>query len=368
MKSDAPRTFRAPGRVNLIGEHTDYNDGFVLPVALDLDCRVTAAPCTGETLRAVAVDLGPAETAWPLAALAHAERQGDWSDYVAGVAVQLLRNGVAIPALDLRITSEVPMGAGLSSSAALEVASALALSAWADEPVSSRDLAVLCQRAEVEFVGLQCGIMDQFVSVFGRRGHALLVDCRSLDWKLVAIPAEAEIVVIDSGVKHQLAGSEYNVRRAECEQAAAKLGRPLRDISVEQFDELSSRIDGKLLLRARHIIHENQRVLDFVAAAERGELSRLGDLMAASHWSLARDYEVSCPELDFLVETAAGAQGVIGARMTGGGFGGCTVNLVERGAVEAFQEAVAEAYQARFGWKPPIYVCNSGDGAGEVAR
>ncbi|MEZ5364116.1 MAG: galactokinase [Bryobacterales bacterium] len=366
MKADAPRTFRAPGRVNLIGEHTDYNDGFVLPVALDLDCRVTAAPRIGGTLRAVAVDLGPAEADWPLATLADAKRRGDWSDYVAGVAVQLLREGVVVPALDLQITSQVPMGAGLSSSAALEVASALALSSWGDAPIPRRDLAVLCQRAEVEFVGLQCGIMDQFVAVFGRRGHALLVDCRSLDWKLVAIPAEAEIVVIDSGVKHQLASSEYNLRRAECEQAAAKLGRPLRDIGVDQFCELSSRLEGKLLQRARHIVHENQRVLDFVAAAERGELDSLGRLMAASHWSLAADYEVSCPELDFLVETAAGAKGVIGSRMTGGGFGGCTVNLVERGAVEGFREAVTEAYQARFGWKPPIYVCNSGDGAGEI--
>jgi galactokinase len=368
MSSASFRTFRAPGRVNLIGEHTDYNDGFVLPVALDMHCEVRARHRNDSRLRARALDFGSEEALWRLDELTKLSRRGDWTDYVAGVAAQLSRAGLAVPALDLEITSSVPIGAGLSSSAALEVAVALALSSWDGAGLSGEQLAVLCQRAETQFVGLQCGIMDQFVAVFGRQGHALLVDCRSLEWRLVAVPREVEIVVVDSGVKHALATSEYNVRRAECEQAAQDLGRPLRDISTAEWPELEPRVSGKPRARARHIVQENQRVLDFVAAAEAGELARLGELMAESHWSLARDYEVSCPELDFLVETAAGLGGVIGARMTGGGFGGCTVNLVRPEAVEAVREAVSEAYQAKYGHRPAIYVCSTADGAREEKR
>ena len=368
MSSASFRTFRAPGRVNLIGEHTDYNDGFVLPVALDMHCEVRARSRNDARLRARALDFGSEEALWRLDELTKLSRSGDWTDYVAGVAAQLSRAGLAVPALDLEITSSVPIGAGLSSSAALEVAVGLALSSWDGAGLSGEQLAVLCQRAETQFVGLQCGIMDQFVAVFGRQGHALLVDCRSLEWRLVAVPREVEIVVVDSGVKHALATSEYNLRRAECERAAQQLGRPLRDVSAEEWPEVEARVSGEPRARARHIVYENQRVLDFVAAAEAGELARLGELMAESHWSLAGDYEVSCPELDFLVETAAGVRGVVGARMTGGGFGGCTVNLVRPDAVEAFREAVSEAYQARYGRRPAIYVCSTADGAREEKR
>lgn len=368
MTPGSSRTFCAPGRVNLIGEHTDYNDGFVLPVALDLACEVRASARADAKLRARAVDLGTAEVVWSLAELANPQPRRNWSDYVAGVAQQLVKRGVPVPALDLDIQSSVPMGAGLSSSAALEVAVALALSSWNGSRLSGEDLALICQRAEVELVGLQCGIMDQFAAVFGRRGHALLVDCRSLEHKLVAVPREVEIVVVDSGVKHELANSEYNVRRTECERAASILGRSLRDISVSEWPELESRLEGPIRGRARHIVHENQRVLDFVAAAERDDLAQLGRLMAQSHESLATDYAVSCAELDFLVETAAAVEGVVGARMTGGGFGGCTVNLVRPGAVEALREAVSGAYEARFGRRPAIYVCNSADGAREQTR
>jgi galactokinase len=364
----AARVFRAPGRVNLIGEHTDYNEGFVLPVALDLACEVRAAPRADGKLLARALDLGPEEAVWSIEELADPAARSDWSDYVAGVAAQVARRGIAIPALQLDIRSTVPMGAGLSSSAALEVAVGLALTSWNGSQVTGQELALLCQRAETELVGLQCGIMDQFVAVFGRRGHAVLVDCRSLEWKLVPAPAGVEIVVVDSGVKHELASSEYNIRRAECELAAATLGRALRDISVEEWPELEGRLEWPLRGRARHIVHENRRVLDFVAASERGDLARLGELMAQSHRSLAADYEVSCPELDFLVETAAGVSGVAGARMTGGGFGGCTVNLVEPEAIEAFRENVSDAYRSRFGRRPTIYVCNSADGAREQGR
>ncbi len=363
----APRLFRAPGRVNLIGEHTDYNDGFVLPVALDMYCEVRAAPRADGRLRALALDLGSAEASWEIDRIGAAEPRGDWSDYVAGVARELAKLGTGVPSLDLEIHSSVPMGAGLSSSAALEVSVALALSSWGGTAIPGEELAQICQRAEAEFVGLQCGIMDQFVSVLGRRGHALLVDCRSLERRQIPLPSGVEIVMADSGVKHELATSEYNVRRQECERAAEALGRSLRDISPEQWTRLEPRLEDPLRARARHIVHENQRVLDFVAAAEREDLATLGVLMAQSHQSLATDYAVSCPELDFLVETASATPGVVGARMTGGGFGGCTVNLVVPDAVESFERTVAEAYSERFGPPPTVYLCKSADGARELA-
>jgi galactokinase len=331
-------------------------------------CEVRATPRADGKLRARALDMASAEAEWSLSELAEAKPRRDWSDYVGGVAVELLRNNVSVPALDLDITSSVPMGAGLSSSAALEVAVGLALSSWAGERLSGEELAVLCQRAESSFVGLQCGVMDQFASVFGRRGHALLVDCRSLEWKLVAIPGEVEIVMVDSGVKHALATSAYNTRRAECEEAASVLGRPLRDISVAEWPGLESRLTEPFRSRARHIVHENQRVLDFVDAARRANLPRLGKLMTQSHRSLAEDYQVSCPEIDFLVAAAAGAEGVVGARMTGGGFGGCTVNLVRKGATESCGTAVSAAYAARFGRRPANYFFDSAHGAREEAQ
>ena len=360
------RRFRAPGRVNLIGEHTDYNEGFVLPVALDMYCEVRSAPRTDDKLRATAVDLGGAEAVWMVDEIAQVKPRGDWSDYVAGVAAQLAKRGYAVRPLDLEIRSTVPIGAGLSSSAALEVAVALALSPQQEAEIAGEELARICQQAEVELVGLQCGIMDQLASVFGRRGHALLVDCRSLERRLVPLPADVEIVVVDSGVKHALATSAYNERRLECDRAAAAIRRPLRDVSVEQWPQVQGALAPPLRGRARHIVHENQRVLDFVEAASRGDLARLGLLMAQSHASLSSDYEVSCPELDYLVERAADMPGVVGARMTGGGFGGCTVNLVEPDAVEAFRTSIAEAYQARFGRLPATYVCESADGASEL--
>jgi galactokinase len=251
MASRAPRIFCAPGRVNLIGEHTDYNEGFVLPVALDMECEVRATRRRDRKLRARALDLGPVEAAWNLPQLARSQPRRDWSDYVAGVAVELARKGVAIPPLDLEITSSVPIGAGLSSSAALEVAVALALTSWEGDSLGGEELAVACRRAETEFVGLQCGIMDQFVAVFGRRGHALLLDCRSLEWRQVAIPPEVEIIVVDSGVKHELATSAYNLRRSECELAAAGLGRSLREITVEQWPRMEGRLEEPLRGRAR---------------------------------------------------------------------------------------------------------------------
>lgn len=366
MKAMADRIFRAPGRVNLIGEHTDYNDGLVLPAALDLYCEVRASSRSDSRLNANALNLN-ASASWDLTAIAAAQPEGDWSDYVAGTAQQLARLGVMIRPLDLEIESSVPLGAGLSSSAALEVAVALALVSFDGDSVQGEALAKACRAAEAEFVGLQCGIMDQFVAVFGREGHALLLDCRTLEHRLIALPEGVELVLVNSGVRHELALTAYNERRRECHEAARRLGKSLRDISVQQWPAVEAKLPEPLRRRARHVVFENQRVLDFVDACGSNDLAALGKLMAASHRSLASDYEVSCVELDFLIETAADLDGVVGCRLTGGGFGGCTVNLVRPKAVASFQSAVSEAYARRFGHTPQIYVCASADGASEIA-
>jgi galactokinase len=354
-----PRVFRAPGRVNLIGEHTDYNQGLVLPVALDLECRVTAVASRWNLLKARSLDLGLEQT-WPLGSF---ERHGDWSDYVAGVAVELAKSGVRIPPAELEIRSTVPIGAGISSSAALEVAVALALCGLAGVELSRVELAVACQRAENQFVGIQSGIMDQLVSLLGVRGHALLIDCRSLDKRPVPLPEGCDLILVNTMVRHELAATEYNRRRQECEEAAALLGVSLRDARPAD----AAALPEPLRRRARHVIGENGRVEQFIAACASGDLEQAGELMYASHASLRDDYEVSCPELDFLVETARSIGGVLGARLTGGGFGGCTVNLVRSAAVVDFSRTIAAAYRKRFGIEPQIYACRTADGAGEEA-
>ncbi|MBI1357660.1 MAG: galactokinase [Acidobacteria bacterium] len=362
----ADRIFRAPGRVNLIGEHTDYNEGLVLPAALDLFCEVRASRRTDALLNASALNLN-SSAFWKTLSIPSARPRGDWSDYVAGTAQQLERRGIKVSALNLAIRSDVPLGAGLSSSAALEVAVGMALVSYSGRTLGGAELAKACQQAEAEFVGLQCGIMDQFVAVFGRRGHALLLDCRTLEHRLVPLPAEVELVMVNSGVRHELASTAYNERRRECEAAVRILGRSLRDVSIAEWPDAESALPEPLRRRARHVVYENQRVLDFVAACERRDLTALGRLMRDSHHSLARDYEVSCFELDFLVETAAAIDGVVGCRLTGGGFGGCTVNLVRPGSVESFRRKISAAYCRRFGHEPAVYVCSSADGAREIA-
>jgi galactokinase len=273
-----------------------------------------------------------------------------WTDYVIGVARQLnLTRGY-----DVMLSSEVPLGSGLSSSAAVEVATALALG-WAG-PLPSLDLAQLCRRAENDYVGLPSGIMDQYASIFGREHSAILLDCRSLDSELVPLPAAA-IVAVNTMVKHELAASAYRSRVAECAAAAEALGvATLRDAT-----------DPGQFPRARHIITENHRVLDFAAASRAGDLAGMGRLLVASHRSLQRDYEVSCPELDFLVDTALEIPGVYGARMTGGGFGGCTVNLLEAAALEGFEATVRTSYQAKFGITPEFYRVHPAPGAGRIS-
>lgn len=355
------KRWAAPGRVNLIGEHTDYTGGLVLPVALDLVCEATVSAGDPGRLRVQALDLGEERT-WGLEGLARLEPAHDWSDYVAGVAQQVLRLGFEIPAMTLELRSSVPIGSGLSSSASLEVAAALAL--LDDRPIDKLELARLCHRAENEFVGLPCGIMDQFISVFGEDRAALLIDCRDLSRQAVPLPAGVTFVAVNSMVKHALGDSAYRERVADCAEAVARLGvESLRDATEEMLPAL----EGRLLARASHVVKENARVREFAAAARAGDVEAMGRAMQASHRSLRDDYEVSCAELDFLVEAALAIPGVLGARMTGGGFGGCTVNLVREDAVDQFRSAIAAAYQERYGRTPEVYPCRPSRGARKIS-
>jgi len=365
-----PRLFRAPGRVNLIGEHTDYNEGFVLPVAIDFQTFAAAARRADRGLRIHSVNLDETVSC----DLDAARPRGHWSDYPLGVAVMLARAGHLPTGADLLLYGEVPPGAGLSSSAALEVATALALIAVAglELPPLPLDTVTLCRRAENEFVGTLCGIMDPFVSRFAEAGHALLLDCRSLEGRAVPVPDRVRLVICNSGVRHALASGEYNARRAQCEdgvRALAELNpgiRALRDATLATLEQSRGRIPPVVFARCHHVVCENQRTLEAAAALERHDLATLGRLMAASHASLRDEYEVSCRELDALVEAASPLDGVFGARMTGAGFGGCTVNLVRADAVAGFREGVTQAFQRLTGRKPTIYESSAAAGASEL--
>ncbi len=360
-----PDVFRAPGRVNLIGEHTDYNFGFVLPIAIDLVCYAASAPNRDGLLRVYSINSEQGRE-WPVSRVPDLLPARDWSDYVIGVARQIPN----LRGRDVMFYSTVPLGAGLSSSASLEVSSALALG-WPQTEGPSLDLARLCQAAENKFVGLPSGIMDQYVSIFGQEHAAILIDCRSLQGKPVSLPDGVEIVAVNTMVKHELGQSAYRERVAECALAVeeiraggAKKVESLRDASEEHLRLIS---DEVALKRARHVISENCRVLDFVAASGKGDLKEMGRLFVASHRSLQHDYEVSCEELDFMVDIAIALPGVYGARMTGGGFGGCTVNLVEPSSVDQFHETLRDAYFGRFQIEPAFYRVHPSAGAGRIS-
>ncbi len=364
------KIYRAPGRVNLIGEHTDYNDGFVMPVAIGFSTWVTSAPRDDRTVslfsknfsERVEFDLDEQNP----------RAQGHWSDYVKGVAITLERAGHRLRGADLRIRSEVPIGSGLSSSAALEVASGYALLTNSGLIVDRMELAKICQRAENEFVGLRCGIMDHFVCCHGQAGKALLLDCRSLKYKPLPLPEGALLAICNTMVKHALSTGEYNTRRLECEAAVHHFAqsRPnvqaLRDVTEGDLELFGSDLDDAIYRRARHVINENARVLAAEVALEKGDLAAFGQLMNNSHRSLRDDYEVSSKELDVMVELARQVRGVYGARMTGGGFGGCTVNLIAAKNVDEFKEAVAQGYEKATGIAPEIYVCSAADGVEQV--
>jgi galactokinase len=332
LHGDSAQVFRAPGRVNLIGEHTDYNDGFVMPAAIDFYTWIAVAPRDDRKLVVNSTNF-PDSIEVDLQAGKPSPRN-HWTDYVVGVAVMLERAGHRLRGANLLAHGEVPIGAGLSSSAAIEVASALALLSVSGLGMKRADLAELCKRAENEFVGARCGIMDQFISCCGRAEHALLLDCRSLDYRLLPLPHEVSLVICNTMVKHELASGEYNARRAECEEGVRRLScflphvRALRDVSLSDLERYAASLPATIYKRCRHVVTENERVTDAARSLERGDLPAFGKLTHDSHRSLRDDYQVSCSQLDLLVDLAGESPGVLGARMTGGGFGGCTINLV----------------------------------------
>ena len=370
--SSTPRLFQAPGRVNLIGEHTDYNEGFVMPFAIDRRTVAAGFPRHDTKINVFAHDLN--ETATIDLSGPPTYKRGTWVDYIEGSARSIAeRFGAPIRGADLMIASSVPIGAGLSSSAAIEISVGYALLSLSDVSIDKQKLAFAGQAAEHNFVGIRSGIMDQFAAVFGKKGNAMLLDCRSLDIEFVPIgEADIAIAVIDTKVKHNLASSEYNARRASCESGVAMLKEyvpaitSLRDVTIEMFDDYGDTLPEEIRRRCRHVVHENRRTLDAAEAFRIGDYKLGGELMAASHRSLRDDYEVSCAELDFLVDTASAIDGVYGARMTGGGFGGCTVNLVAKGSLDTLKDETVRKYSARFGFEPDFYVFQPADGASEV--
>jgi galactokinase len=371
--------YRAPGRVNLIGEHTDYCDGFVMPAAIDFSTVIAISPRTDGQVLAHSVnfeervDRSIAELLDDGFAALRAGRRVHWADYIAGVLWALRERGVDVGAgFSMTIAGDVPLGAGLSSSASIEVAAAFAVLGTLGVSMPLKEIAVLCRRAENAFVGANVGIMDQFVSCCGAADHAVMIDCRSLEYTLAPIPKEVRIVICNSMVKHSHAGGEYNTRRAEIEQGTAILRahrpeiRALRDATVADLTRWGGEMPENVLRRCRHVITEDDRVLAAVTAFEDGDLARFGELMREAHVSFRDDFEASCPEIDVLVSLANEQAGCFGARLTGGGFGGCTVNLVAANAVEGFVEAMRAGYLGATGIAPEIYVSRASAGAGAI--
>jgi galactokinase len=365
-----PRIFSAPGRVNLIGEHTDYNDGFVLPLAIERRTLVAAAARSGRRVRVRSLALDQASV-FDLDAPA-APRRGNWLDYVEGVARVLEERGHRLGGAQLLIQSDVPLGSGLSSSAALEVAVGLALLSVSGRSLESVELARVAQAAEHQYVGTLCGIMDQYCAVLARRGHALLIDCRSLEATPVSADlADATVLVCNSRVKHELASSEYNARRGECRRGVELLGgapsgiRALRDVDLPTLERNHARLPPRVLSRCRHVVTENARTVQAAQALRTGDLEAFGRLMFASHDSLRDDYEVSCGELDLLVDVARRQPGVFGARLTGAGFGGCTVTLVRKDAADAVAAELSAALLRQYGLTPELFTTVACAGAGE---
>jgi len=352
---------RAPGRVNLIGEHTDYNGGFVLPMAIDRWVSIALSPRPGRAVSVTSLEFG--ETV-EFALDELGPRGSGWFHYVKGVAWALAQEGRALQGWEGVVAGDVPMGAGLSSSAAFELAAArsfAAVSGLAWEPVA---MALASQRAENEWVGVGCGIMDQLISACGRKDHAMLLDCRSLEAAPVPIPEATSVVVLDTTTRRALATSGYNDRRGECEAAAKACGVALlREIDEDALASNKERLDESTWRRARHVVSENARTLAAAQALRRGDPVAMGALMSESHRSMRDDFEITTPVMDAMVTAASAAPGCFGARMTGGGFGGCVVALVRVDAVDAFQESAAAAFRMKTGLTPKLYVCRATDGA-----
>ncbi len=363
---------RSPGRVNLLGGHTDYNDGLVMPVAVDRAVWLAVSPVSEPEAMLHAVDMGGAESAFAVDRVPAAV--GGWSDYPMAVLWAFLERDLHPVGINALFSSTVPVGAGMSSSAALELAFAYAWDRLSGFNLSRETLAQLCQKAENEYVGVNCGIMDQMICACGKTGHAMLLDTRTLEYHHFAIPSQTAIVVADSQVRRMLAHSEYNARRVECEQAVQLLREylpnitSLRDVHPQDLEQYGSYLPEKILKRARHVVTENVRVVQMAQALHSGNLQLAGRLMNAGHQSLRDDYEVSIPELDALVEAAKEVPGCYGARLTGAGFGGCIVALAHQDAVSELTSHLNEAYQAQFDRTPDVYITHPANGVNVVAK
>ncbi len=360
-----PAIFMAPGRVNLIGEHTDYAEGFVMPAAINFATLAGISPRNDCNIAIYSENQGEEKVFNGV----QTSRTKHWTDYPLGVVAILAGEGHKIPGFSLSIWSDVPLASGLSSSAALEVATAIAVLDLVGASYAGPQLARLCQRAENEFVGANCGIMDQFISVNGKENRALLLDCRDLSYKLAPIPDHVALVIANTMVKHSVAGGDYPTRRRESEAACAVIAshRPgvpfLRDATLDDLVKWREEMEPKSYLRAKHVISENLRTVAACDALLKADLKELGRLMAEAHQSYSQDFEGSCTEADLMVELAQDLPGLIGARLTGGGFGGCTVNLVERSEAAKFAELLRARYAAKTGIDPQIHVCHASGGA-----
>jgi galactokinase len=371
---EAPaHVIRAPGRVNLLGEHVDYNDGFVLPIAIDRATWLAFSPSDPDQTALTALDLSEGVSFTPETLAAKTDASGrplsTWALYPAGVMWAVQEAGLATPALKGVYTSNVPQGSGLSSSASVEMAFVLAwqtLGGWKLPPM---ERALLGQKAENQYVGVNCGIMDQFASACGEQNRLLHLDCRSLEWQALPLPNDIAIVIADTKMRRTLTSGEYNKRRADCEEAVRILSeklpgiKSLRDVPVDTFNQYASELPERVEKRARHVVEEIERSVRAIPWLEGGDMAEFGKLLNQCHTSLRDLYEVSIPELDTLVRVAQSLPGCYGARLTGAGFGGCTVNLVAREQTDAFSRALAVGYEDEIGFPPEIYICSSSKGA-----
>ena len=366
FSTQATLSVQAPGRVNLIGEHTDYNDGFVLPCAINYHTVVSGTARNDMRVRVVAVDYGNEQDEFDLSEPIVPRADQLWSNYVRGVVKCLLEAGHTFAGADLAISGNVPQGAGLSSSASLEVAIGQFFSSLYKLKTTPTELAQIGQRAENRFVGCNCGIMDQLISAQGQADHALLIDCRSLNTQAVVMPSDIAVVIINSNVKRGLVGSEYNTRRTQCEEAARFFAvKALRDVDLAAFESRKPGLNPLTARRARHIITDSQRAIDLSSALKAGDLARIGQLMADSHASMRDDFEITVPPVDALVRIVKEVLGNAGGvRMTGGGFGGCVVALAPQNMVDSIRAAVTTHYKAASGLEASIYVCHASTGAG----
>ncbi len=362
--------FRSPGRINLIGEHTDYNDGFVLPAAIDKAVYLAIAPAKGDYGRWISVDFGESIE---VSRMQNLKISNDWANYLLGVIQEFRSAGFAIPAFDLVVAADIPIGAGMSSSAALECVMAYALNHFLHAGLDRKSLAFLTKRAENNFIGLQCGIMDMFASLHGKKNHVFRLDCRSLEYEYFPLHLnDYYFILLDTGVKHSLASSEYNTRREECAEGIATLKKfypglnSLRDVDHEMLNANKSAFDPLIFQRCAYVVEENNRVQLTCQALRDNDLATTGRMMFASHQGLKNQYQVSCAELDFLVDQVSEDPAVLGARMMGGGFGGCTINLVLKNQAAQLIEKISESYQAFSGIALKHYEVVTGEGTGEI--